>query len=1091
MSDSDPPTKKRRVQRACDNCRLKRRACDGLKLQEKQCTNCKENGLDCTFTGAETKRKSYVDVLEARLELSETLLRKLGSGNPPPPTWSPQSPITTHKSTAIPPASLPGPGVELAALTIRSMNTPAPAPHEDDLAHIELTRDLGDLSIDSHSERFHGKSSGAMLVKATVLAREGYEEKEMPWNSRRMHYWTYNPAKHRKPHVGPFIFPPRDLLESLISLYFDNTNIYYPLLHRPTFLRSVFTDALHTTNTSFGAIVLLVCAIGARFSKDERVCPPGVEPLRVGWEFFDQLPLIIEHLFVRPTVYHLQFYCLATTFLEFSAPASCWTLVGIGIRLAQDVGAHRLQNFSPGAKPTVEGELWKRAFWVLICMDRQISSSLGRPCTTQYEDFDAELPIEVDDEFWEVPESTEFPSIIPGEPPVNTAEPTTSRTESSGTTLKNPPAFSQPPGRPSTIAFFNCLIRLNNILGFSLHLLYGLSKAKTLLSHRDDAWEEHIVAELDSALNGWVDSIPPHLRWDPNRPRTLQDDLWFSQSALLYSHYYSVQMTIHRPFIPAVRKGAPTSLPSLAICTNAARSSSHVIETSRLRNNGTPVPVLLTPAFTAGLVLLLNVWSGKRTGLPPHMNSAIFEVHKCMAAIEVCEKRWQSAGLFRDLLYELASIGHLPLPNAVANTAEPQHAAQNRNDSEPFPEPQNPPAQAQTEQLLGGGAAVSIVDPDQSQELIPPMVYIPLAAQAPRHAVMGEQVGNTRALPTYSGDLGRLPVFHQQLGMYSAQPQPSDVDVNGLSNFMPSTSGSTSSWYPEQTSMAPFGYPHFTTDASDGVFGADASALANGEEVFEEASRIANAAVPELAAPEGGEGLTNEEIAMWANAPLGFEVNDWDSYFSTLHENSKWELPPLLALALAVLGQDTSIAEVKKAFCDANIPENLSITFEPRALLEVALPQATGPPIILHAGIQVPREDTAGPPTFSVSGNTGPGPFVIAAVDPDAPTPQAPTSAQIRHFLGGDFTRSRGGLLTNSTPAISPFRQPTPPAGSDAHRYIFLLFRQSSEWATQTLVNSTTPVQLFNISSFADAVNLGDPIAGTFMLVAPPATSAA
>ncbi|KAJ7069659.1 PEBP-like protein [Mycena amicta] len=195
-------------------------------------------------------------------------------------------------------------------------------------------------------------------------------------------------------------------------------------------------------------------------------------------------------------------------------------------------------------------------------------------------------------------------------------------------------------------------------------------------------------------------------------------------------------------------------------------------------------------------------------------------------------------------------------------------------------------------------------------------------------------------------------------------------------------------------------------------------------------------------------------------------------------------LAPILALALAAVAQDTSIAAVKKAFSDADIPTDIAITFKPHALLEVSLPQATGPPITLHAGIQVPRNDTAGPPTFRVVGDVGKGPWVVAAVDPDAPTPQAPTSAQIRHFLGGNFI-NQGGLLVNSTPAISEFRQPTPPAGSDAHRYIFLLFRQSSDFATQTFVNAATPVSLFNISLFAEEVNLGSPVAGTFMLVAP------
>ncbi|KAJ7677470.1 PEBP-like protein [Mycena rosella] len=192
----------------------------------------------------------------------------------------------------------------------------------------------------------------------------------------------------------------------------------------------------------------------------------------------------------------------------------------------------------------------------------------------------------------------------------------------------------------------------------------------------------------------------------------------------------------------------------------------------------------------------------------------------------------------------------------------------------------------------------------------------------------------------------------------------------------------------------------------------------------------------------------------------------------------------ILALAVFAAGQDVSIAAVDKAFNAADIPTDLDIVFKPTALLEVSLPQATGPPITLHAGIQVPRNDTAGPPKFHVVGNVGSGPFVVATVDPDAPTPQDPTSAQIRHFLAGNFF-NHGGLLVNSTPALSEFLQPTPPAGSDAHRYIFLLFKQSPEFATQTLVNANTSVSLFNISQFASAVDLGNPIAGTFMLVAP------
>lgn len=119
------------------------------------------------------------------------------------------------------------------------------------------------------------------------------------------------------------MFPDSDLLSTLIDLYFVNKNLYFPVLHRPTFERSI-ADGLHTRDASFGAIVILVCAIGSRFSNDVRVCPPGAEPLRCGWEFFDQLPLQLDHVLEPPTLYHLQFYCVrAATFrLPFTRTTS-------------------------------------------------------------------------------------------------------------------------------------------------------------------------------------------------------------------------------------------------------------------------------------------------------------------------------------------------------------------------------------------------------------------------------------------------------------------------------------------------------------------------------------------------------------------------------------------------------------------------------------------------------------------------------------------------------------------------------------------------------------------------------------------------
>lgn len=88
-----------------------------------------------------------------------------------------------------------------------------------------------------------------------------------------------------------------------------------------------------------------------------------------------------------------------------------------------------------------------------------------------------------------------------------------------------------------------------------------------------------------------MDSVPDHrkllschvnlpqfthnpVRWDP----VCENQLFLKQSATLYATYYHLQIFIHRPFIPSFRNPSPTTFPSLAICTNAARSCCHVLE---------------------------------------------------------------------------------------------------------------------------------------------------------------------------------------------------------------------------------------------------------------------------------------------------------------------------------------------------------------------------------------------------------------------------------------------------------------------------------------------------------------------------------
>lgn len=92
--------------------------------------------------------------------------------------------------------------------------------------------------------------------------------------------------------------------------------------------------------------------------------------------------------------------------------------------------------------------------------------------------FDLDFPVECDDEYWENPD----PEL----------------------------AFKQPPGKPSFMACFISQLKLCEIHAFALRTLYSTRKSKALSGLVGGQWEQRVVAELDSAMNKWIDSVPEH-----------------------------------------------------------------------------------------------------------------------------------------------------------------------------------------------------------------------------------------------------------------------------------------------------------------------------------------------------------------------------------------------------------------------------------------------------------------------------------------------------------------------------------------------------------------------------------------------------
>ena len=103
-------------------------------------------------------------------------------------------------------------------------------------------------------------------------------------------------------------YPEVDLMRHLVDRYFDNLNIILPLLHRPSFIRSI-EEGLHQVDQNFGAIVLLICAIGCRYTDDPRVTHEMTTSTScTAWKFFNQMHQLKRIHYLPHSLHEAQLY---------------------------------------------------------------------------------------------------------------------------------------------------------------------------------------------------------------------------------------------------------------------------------------------------------------------------------------------------------------------------------------------------------------------------------------------------------------------------------------------------------------------------------------------------------------------------------------------------------------------------------------------------------------------------------------------------------------------------------------------------------------------------------------------------------------
>ncbi|KAJ5648372.1 hypothetical protein N7490_004744 [Penicillium lividum] len=555
-SQSLPMQKRRRVGRACDECRRKKIKCDG----KQPCTHCTVYSYECTYDQPSNRRRNpapqYVEALEARMHKAEALLRSiLPDINLDDPQLdlkaTEKSLVAAHKAKQAP-TGPSAPEAPVAPKPSAGQVEPTPEGGEESLLET-MVDNSGCLDRDDQGHwDYHGHTSGIIFARrlrkqlgasdASITRAYGLSQAlESPKSVSDSPQDLSMPSTHD--------LPSRVVARRLCHNALDDACSLMRFVHEPSFFASLeriydkSPDQYTNEENTFLPLLFIVMAVGCLFSDD------GVGTLDVtgyegaigqGFQFFKAGRQLLEITDCRDLT-SLQAICFMVLFLQSSAKLStCYSFVGIALRSALRLGLHRnvVADFNP-----IEREMRKRIFWVIRKMDVYVSTLLGLPQMLSDDDIDQEHPLEVDGEY-----------------------------------ISAEGIMQMPTDYTPIMAGSNAHTRLSNIILKVVKYIYPVKNARYRSKYDQRYMVSHSkIREIERDLQNWMEELPPALR-----PGTEVSPQLERIRQLLRISYAHVQMVMYRPFLHYVSGGSQArgvdkrSYACAAACVSVSRNIVHI-----------------------------------------------------------------------------------------------------------------------------------------------------------------------------------------------------------------------------------------------------------------------------------------------------------------------------------------------------------------------------------------------------------------------------------------------------------------------------------------------------------------------------------
>ena len=265
-----PLQKRRRVTRACDECRKKKIKCDG----KQPCTHCTVYSYECTYDQPSNRRRNpapqYIEALENRLQKAEAILRSVLPGID---LDDPKYDARTVEQI-----------VESSKTIQPSTNGEQALKPEDDGKLQAMIDQTGSLDLDDQGYwDYHGHSSGfAFMRKLRTEYGEsfGYHQhlptaKPRSLNQSLESPKSVNSSPYESNNSATYEMPTKEIAIDLCRNTLDDCCALMRFVHRPTFFKKLHKiyathpDHYDTADNRFLPQLYIVLAIGCLFAKTE------------------------------------------------------------------------------------------------------------------------------------------------------------------------------------------------------------------------------------------------------------------------------------------------------------------------------------------------------------------------------------------------------------------------------------------------------------------------------------------------------------------------------------------------------------------------------------------------------------------------------------------------------------------------------------------------------------------------------------------------------------------------------------------------------------------------------------------------------